>query len=228
MAALRALVRRRRAGGERLGAPFDAPSIRTPRLTLRPHRLTDARQWYVIQSDPSVVEYLPWPVRTRAESFEHLAHRTRHTRLSQADDFLALAVELDGRLIGDVSAHLRDVNPARRSAEIGWVFDPAFSGRGYAAEAASALLDQLFDVVGATIVHAVVHPENVRSLALAARLGFEEGGGTERAAARHSSSIVLGVTAAGRVEAERVGARPVEVRAAARPGEFGPLERRAS
>ncbi len=160
--------------GPRTETPFDAPRIRTERLLLRPHRTADAADWFALQSEPAVRAFLPWPERDRASSARHLRDRTRHTRLWQKDDFLALAIERDGRLIGDVSLHLRSVGAAERSAEIGWVLHPSAGGRGYATEAASALLDFAYDVVGARWVTAVTDARNAPSLALARRLGFVE------------------------------------------------------
>jgi RimJ/RimL family protein N-acetyltransferase len=160
--------------GHRTEIPFDAPSIRTARLLLRPHQVTDAADWFSLQSEPAVREYLPWPERDARSSARHLRDRTRHTRLWQKDDFLALAVEHDGRLIGDVSLHLRAVAAASRSVEIGWVLHPASAGHGYATEAAEALLNFAYDVVGARWVTAVTDARNAPSLALARRLGFVE------------------------------------------------------
>jgi RimJ/RimL family protein N-acetyltransferase len=158
--------------GRRTETPFDAPSIRTSRLLLRPHRMTDAGDWFALQSEPSVREFLPWPARDERSSARHLRDRTRHTRLWQSGDFLALAVERDGRLIGDVSLHLRTVAAASRSVEIGWVLHPSSGGHGYATEATEALLAFAYDVVGARWVTAVTDARNAPSLALARRLGF--------------------------------------------------------
>jgi RimJ/RimL family protein N-acetyltransferase len=168
------LRRPRLLRGARLPSPVDAPRIRTARLELRPHRLDDADDWFALQSEDSVRTFLPWPRRTRRQSAKHLADRTRHTRLWQANDFLALAIVKNGRLIGDVSVHLRQVDAGGRSLEIGWVIHPASGGNGYATEAADALLDFAFDAVGARFVTAVTDPRNVRSTALARRLGFVE------------------------------------------------------
>lgn len=158
--------------GPRLETPVSAPTLRTDRLLLRPHRMSDAAAWYALQCEPSVLEYLPWPERTRHQSARHLAHRTRHTRLVQRDDFLALGIERDGILIGDVSLHLRDVDAEERSAEIGWIVAPAWEGHGYATEASTAMLGLAFGQLDAKWVTAVVDAGNARSLALAERLGF--------------------------------------------------------
>lgn len=160
--------------GARTEVPFDAPLLRTPRLTLRAYRPSDTDDWFALQSEPSVIEFLPWPERDRRSSARHLRDRTRHTRLWQADDFLALALEHEGRVIGDVSLHLRSVSAATRSVEIGWVLHPSFSGSGFAAEAASRVLRFAFEEVRARRVIAVTDARNTRSVALARRLGFVE------------------------------------------------------
>ncbi|WP_233255651.1 GNAT family N-acetyltransferase [Naasia lichenicola] len=146
----------------------------TRRLILRPHRLrhADAEAWHHIVNQPDVRTALNWPARDRAASRRHLEHRTRHTRLWQADDFLALAIELDGELIGDVSLHVRSIEGSNRSAEIGWLLDRRNMGCGYATEAASAMLALAFDVLQAQWVTAIVRRGNPRSAALAKRLGF--------------------------------------------------------
>ena len=158
--------------GPRLERTLTAPVIITERLKLRPHQLRDADEWYAIQSNPRVLRHIDWPPRDRSESRRHLLHRTRHTRLLQSGDFLALAVLRDDRLIGDVSQHLRAVEPENRSAEIGWVFDPEVSGHGYATEASRAMLKFAFTELGARTVTARIRSANRPSIALAERLGF--------------------------------------------------------
>jgi RimJ/RimL family protein N-acetyltransferase len=149
-----------------------APTIQTSRLTLRPHRMADADAWYGIQSDTEVLRFLPWPERTPEQSLAHLRRRTMSTVLARRDDFLALAVERDGTLIGDVSMHLRVVPPEHREVEAGWLLGSAHSGHGYAVEAASALLVFAFTELRAMTASAVIDERNLKSLALAGRLGF--------------------------------------------------------
>jgi RimJ/RimL family protein N-acetyltransferase len=169
-----ALHRPRWMRGPALADPVHRPTIVTERLTLRTHRLRHRRAWHALQSDPRVVRYLDWPLRSRAASFKHLLDRTRHTRLKRKDDFLALAVLLDGRVVGDVSLHLRNVEPRLRHLEIGWVFAPEVQGHGFATEAARGVLGLAFGRLGARQVTARMHSANERSRALATRLGFVE------------------------------------------------------
>ncbi|MFF1635193.1 GNAT family N-acetyltransferase [Leifsonia sp. NPDC058248] len=149
-----------------------APVLRTPRLVLRPHRMSDVEAWLRIERDSSIQANLHWPERDRRQMITHLRDRTRKTVLRQAGDFLALAVELDGEVIGDVSMHLRTVAPESRSAEVGWLQLSRYRGQGFATEAAEALLTFAFRTLGTRWVTALVDANNERSMALAVRLGF--------------------------------------------------------
>jgi RimJ/RimL family protein N-acetyltransferase len=62
--------------------------------------------------------------------------------------------------------------------EIGWHMHPAAWGRGIATEAARGVID-LARSDGVTEVHAVVYPDNVRSLAVCDRLGMTRLGPTD-------------------------------------------------
>lgn len=59
-------------------------------------------------------------------------------------------------------------------AEIGWVLDPAQGGKGYATEAATAILDAAFDHYGLHRVMAQMDARNTASAKLAARVGMTQ------------------------------------------------------
>jgi RimJ/RimL family protein N-acetyltransferase len=165
-----------------LGLPVEAHELRTARLVLRPYRVTDAADWRRIEDDEGVRRGLDWPLRTERQVDEHLLARTTHRTLAVPGDLLVLAVEHDGRVIGDVSLHLRTVAAETRVAEIGWLQLTAEGGHGYATEAARAMLDLAFDELGACLVTAVVDRTNTSSARLALRLGFGLAGGTAQCA----------------------------------------------
>ena len=155
-------------------APLDSPVLRTERLIIRPHRLSNAAVWCEMQSDDGVSRFLSWPHRTRSQSHQYLKDRTQHKRPAQANDLLALAIELDGQLVGDISVHLRTVHPDFRSAEIGWISASSCGGVGLATEAVCAVIKMLFNKLDLKFLFAVVDVRNEKSLALASRLGFTE------------------------------------------------------
>ncbi|MEY9952397.1 GNAT family N-acetyltransferase [Leifsonia sp. EB34] len=165
-------------GSPMLEQPVRAHELRTARLLLRPYRASDAADWRRIEDDEEVRLGLDWPLRTERQASEHLLARTAHTVLAEPGDLLVLAVERDGRVIGDVSLHLRTVAPETRTAEIGWLQLTAEGGHGYATEAAHAMLDLAFGELGACLVTAVVERSNTSSARLALRLGFRLAGGT--------------------------------------------------
>ncbi|MGO4535977.1 GNAT family N-acetyltransferase [Leifsonia sp. 2MCAF36] len=167
------LVRQvRHLGTPGLAPPVVAGESRTPRLLLRGYRMADTADWLEIEGDEAVREGLGWPARTAAEAVEHLRARTHHTALSHPGDLLVLAAEHEGHVIGDVSLHLRTIAPATRTVEIGWLLRSTHRGRGFATEAADAMLEIAFERVGATLVTAVVSGWNEASAKLALRLGF--------------------------------------------------------
>ena len=94
---------------------------------------------------------------------------------SVPDEVLALAAVHGGTLVGDVMLRLRarsDDQSAPSVAEIGWAFAPAYAGRGFATEAATALVELAFDHYPLHRLIAHLDPRNVRSAALCERLGM--------------------------------------------------------
>jgi RimJ/RimL family protein N-acetyltransferase len=174
LSAMSSVVRPRFVRGAYLEHRVDARTIDTERLQLRPHDIADAEAWHRIVSNPHVIRHLSWPLRDPAAARRHLLDRTHHTVLWQADDFFALAVTLDGELIGDVSLHLRSIAHDIRTVEVGWLLDPGHEGHGYATEAVHAVLDIAFNEVEARIALAVIENGNSQSIDLARRIGFNE------------------------------------------------------
>ena len=74
----------------------------------------------------------------------------------------------DDRAIGFVQATIID---AGRTAEIAWLVGPAWQGRGYATEAAGALVAWL-EAQGVEGITANVHPDHATSEAVARRIGL--------------------------------------------------------
>jgi RimJ/RimL family protein N-acetyltransferase len=149
-------------------------AIETERLLLRPFRENDLDDLHAIRSLPEVVRYLYGDVCSREEVEELLAERAAMTSLSDDDDALVLAAARrdDGRVIGDVVLWLR--SRKHRQGEIGFAFHPDAQGRGYAREAATALLVLAFGPLGLHRVFGRTDARNDASAALMRRLGMRQ------------------------------------------------------
>lgn len=146
--------------------------IHTARLTLRAFRATDEDDWFEIRSREDVARYLYGealgPEAARAE----LERKLGNVALREEGDVLALAVEEPRaeKLIGEVILRWR--SRVHQQGEIGFVFHPGYGGRGYATEAATALLDLGFDVLKLHRIYGSCDARNQRSAALMERLGM--------------------------------------------------------
>lgn len=151
--------------------PADQPfTLRTERLTLRLHEPRDRDALLSYYGDPKVARFLlegPWDEATTSTK---LAERIARTGLDSPARALALVVELEGRVIGDVALWATDETGAK--GEIGWVFHPDAEGHGYATEAAAAVLQLAFERYGLHRVEAQMDARNVGSASLCARIGM--------------------------------------------------------
>ena len=160
------------AGAYEEGALFEPDyPLETERLVLRPFREDDFEALYAIQSDPAVTRYLYWDPRTPDEVRESIQRKIR-TSVARPGEPLSIAVTLrdDGALIGDCTLFWSSFE--YRQGEIGFVFNPAFHGQGYATEAARVLLELAFDGLRLHRVIGRLEARNRASAALLERLGM--------------------------------------------------------
>ncbi|QAU23466.1 N-acetyltransferase [Dyella sp. M7H15-1] len=144
----------------------------TTRLRLDVLCETDADALFHYRSDPSVARYQGWCPNSRDEALDFIRSQ-QQISLDIPDSWLQLAIRLpDGTLIGDLGLHLPP--DVQGSYEFGITVAPAYQGKGYAREAAQALLDFLFHTLGARRVHASIDPRNVASAALLRSLGMRQ------------------------------------------------------
>ncbi|WP_305786733.1 GNAT family N-acetyltransferase [Symbioplanes lichenis] len=157
--------------------------IRTPRLTLRPVTLDDLDDVYAWQRREDVTRrMLGAEPRTREQSRSSVVAMAAEDVLRAEGDCLTSAVVRGATVIGTVELVWRSAE--YRTAELGYVFHPDHGGRGFATEAAAALLDWAFGEWGLHRVYARCHAENTASARLMTRLGM-------RPEARHVASYQL-------------------------------------
>ncbi len=146
--------------------------LETERLVLRPLEEGDLPAMTAYRGDPEVCRFLPFPPQTVDDIRARIGRLLGTTTLAGENAGIPVGIfrRDDGLLLGDlVLFHLDAVHG---SAEIGWVIRPDAGGRGYATEAARALLDAAFRIYGLRRVIARLDAENILSARLAERLGM--------------------------------------------------------
>lgn len=146
--------------------------IRTERLILRPFTRGDVDAVYAYRRREDVARYLFDVALSREECALAVQQRIGQVALEGDGDKVILAAELSqtGSVIGEVSLILRSADA--RQGETGWIFDPEYHGRGYATEAAMAMLDLAFGPGDLHRVAARCDVRNGASWRLMERLGM--------------------------------------------------------
>lgn len=147
--------------------------VTTERLRLRRFTATDLAAYGDYHCLPEVYRYLYAPTPTWDQLAEQLAS-TLHSELNNDGDTLYYAVTLKetDQLIGEVLLKL--ASKAALQAEIGYIFNPAFAGKGYATEAVRAVLARGFSEAGFHRIFARLDADNQGSVGIAERLGMRK------------------------------------------------------
>jgi [ribosomal protein S5]-alanine N-acetyltransferase len=113
-----------------------------------------------------------WPGPDLAAGLPEIAARMAQNPADTAGWVWVVIEQGTTAMVGDIGFH----SPVRRvaSVEIGYVIFPAARGRGYATEAAAALIAWAFSRPGVERVTAQIAPDNTASLRVARKLGLRE------------------------------------------------------
>jgi RimJ/RimL family protein N-acetyltransferase len=149
--------------------------IESERLSIRPLVPTDFERHYAIYANPDVVRFLYEEPFDADGAREHLKRRSS-IDLPTEGSWVNLGVDLrDGNLlIGEVGLAL--ISTVHGHCEIGYVFDPAYAGMGYATEAAAVMVELAFSVLGAHRVSGRLDARNDASARVLERLGMRREG----------------------------------------------------
>jgi RimJ/RimL family protein N-acetyltransferase len=151
-----------------------ARPLMTERLELRPVVVTDLDDIWAYQRLTEVGRHMLWSPDDREQSRAVVRQMAAETVLEKDGDSLSFAVRLAGYrpVIGHVELVWRSVE--HQQGEIGYVFDPAYQGRGFATEAARALLRLGFEELGLHRITARCSARNTASAGLMTRLGMRQ------------------------------------------------------
>jgi [ribosomal protein S5]-alanine N-acetyltransferase len=145
--------------------------LETERLMLREIEEDDWVSVHRYASDPAVSRFLIWGPNTEEQSRDYVrsiqAYRLEGPRNRV---LLGMVCKDSGELIGGIG--ITRGNGDAGSAEIGYSLHPDYWGRGYATEAARALIEFGFREWRLHRVHARCDPENVGSARVMEKCGM--------------------------------------------------------
>lgn len=151
--------------------------IQTERLRLRHLRADehDAAGMLALLNDPGFIRFIAdRGVRTIEQARQYIVDGALVSYAEHGYGMFALERLADGAWMGNVGLIKRASLPC---TDIGYALLPAYAGKGYAREAAAALLEHARRVYGLTRICAIVDPDNQRSIHLLQQLGLEPQGG---------------------------------------------------
>ena len=142
------------------------PTIETERLILRVPRADDLDPWADFAADPEATEFLGGPV-PRAFAWRKLCTMAGSWVINGFAPF-SVVEKATGRWVGRIGPWQPEGWPG---TEIAWGLAREAWGRGYAVEAATASIDWAIEALGWTEITHAIEAGNVRSEAVARRLG---------------------------------------------------------
>ncbi|MDQ3656604.1 MAG: GNAT family N-acetyltransferase [Chloroflexota bacterium] len=146
-------------------------TIETERLWLRSMREDDLDALLRIFTDRRVMAAFASEPFDRAQMQGWLDRNLRHQR-EHGYGLFAVIDKADGALIGDCGLEVMEVDGGRE-AELGYDFLSAYWGRGLATEAASAVRDHAFGVLGLTRLVSLIRQGNEASRRVAEKVGMQ-------------------------------------------------------
>ena len=146
------------------------PELATPRLTLRKMLVSDTADMYEYASRPDVTKFLTWyPHPDRDYTMEYLQYLGNRYAAGMFYDW-AVVYEPDCKMVG--TCGFTAFHCASDSAEVGYVINPDYWGKGIATEALQSVLEFGFDTLGLHRIEARFFEENERSRRVMEKVGM--------------------------------------------------------
>jgi len=144
------------------------PTFTTARLTLRPIRISDLDNLFLLRSDESSSNFVDMVADTsKDQTFKALIKILRDI---DHGDYFKWAIDLDGALIGTIA--LWNYDSLTSSAEFGYTLRSPFRGKGYMSESLACLIEYGHHDLGIRDLFVYTEASNERSNKLLPKLGF--------------------------------------------------------
>lgn len=148
---------------------MEIPTIKTPRLVLRPFTMKDVDPLCRILQEKNILRYFPNPSPPSRERVEQLiSNQLKHWQEHKLG-WWAVQPNSTKQLIGWCGLQFL---PETEETEVGFLISKAFWGRGFTTETAKASLLHGFEELGLTCIVGITHPENIASQRVLEKLGM--------------------------------------------------------
>lgn len=146
------------------------PTIETERLVLRPLRESDTEAYAEMMADPEVAYFLTVNQKPLApeDSWRQVAMLLGHWELRGFGMWAVAEKQTPDAFLGRLGPYLPRGWP---ELEVGWALARWAWGKGYASEGAAAAVRYSFEVLDQPRVISLIDPANLRSAAVARRIG---------------------------------------------------------
>lgn len=151
------------------------PVVETERLRLRGHALADFEKSAALWALEGTTRFIGGKPSTREESWGRFVRYPGQWALLGYGYWL-IEDKATGAYLGEGGwlRGEREFEPKLDAPEQGWALRPEAQGKGYALEAARAMLDWAEPHFGRRDFVCIIDPDNVPSHSLAAKLGYKE------------------------------------------------------
>lgn len=146
------------------------PTLHTERLSLRAMHPIDAEDMYDYSRRPEVTKYLLWTEHKNVGYTKDYLFYVG-TRYALGDFYDWAIIDLESRRMIGTCGFTR-IDAANDCAEIGYVLNPDFHGKGYATEAVKKIIDFGFSELSLNRIEARFMKGNEASLRLMQRVGM--------------------------------------------------------
>jgi ribosomal-protein-alanine N-acetyltransferase len=152
--------------------PQNSMHLQTPRLLLRDFVLDDFTAVHAYASLQETVRFMEWGPNSEEQTKDFLHRKLAAQQANPRVEYeFAIVLQQTGQVIGGVGLRLN--RPDHRAADMGYVLHPDHWNRGYASEAARAILDFGFNRHNLHRIMATCDPANRASARVLEKIGMQ-------------------------------------------------------
>ncbi len=142
--------------------------ILSEKIIIREMQDADIEAIYSYRSLPEIARYQYWKPFTKEQTVDFVS-KCKHPQLDKQDEWIGLAIEKEGNLIGDCAFKIND-----GTAEIGCNISPEYQNQGLAKEALCTLINYCFKNRDVNQIIGITDSNNSASIKLMESLGMKK------------------------------------------------------